>query len=78
MPHPSELPVGAYEVFGGGTRKCVGKNLAELELRQFLFMALRDYTWETVEEPTVKPFPTPAPHNDMPMRFYPRERWDKA
>lgn len=70
--HPSALPMGAHEVFGGGTRKCVGKNLALLELRQFLFMAVRDYVWKSVGEPIVNPFPIPAPHNDMPMRFSPR------
>lgn len=54
-----------YYPFGGGTRLCLGMELAKLELRMMAMMLANDYSWKVTDK-VVKmhmfPFPRPEPN----------------
>ena len=63
----------AYFPFGGGSRMCLGKSLAQLELFLVLPMILQHYFPRVLPRHAVKPLPlvTLRPKNGMPVRLEP-------
>jgi cytochrome P450 len=65
----ARLPRGAYVPFGGGSRTCLGKRFAELQIRTIAARALREFRLSTVPGFRLEPAVLPAlgPKGGMPM-----------
>lgn len=67
---PQDIPEG-YIPFGGGRRRCLGENLARLELKIFAANLVRHYNWELLSnqnlEIDLSPFP--HPHDGLKVNF---------
>ncbi|WP_036488251.1 cytochrome P450 [Myxosarcina sp. GI1] len=54
--------VESYIPFGGGRRRCLGENLARLEMKIFAAILIREYDWELTKNQNLKIVQTPFPH----------------
>lgn len=59
-----------YLPFGGGRRRCAGKDLARIMLKIFAFELVRGCNWQ-LENPqtTFSTFPMPFADDDLPLRM---------
>ncbi|GAB4835096.1 hypothetical protein Ancab_000004 [Ancistrocladus abbreviatus] len=66
------LPPFSYVPFGGGTRMCLGKEYARLEILVFLHNLVKNFKWELLipgEKIGYDPMATPA--KGLPIRLFP-------
>jgi len=57
--------------FGGGVRKCLGKEFAKLEMKLFAALLVREYEWELVpgQNLDLVMVPTPHPRDGLQVKF---------
>jgi cytochrome P450 len=65
----SELPKYAFFPFGGGPRSCIGEGFAWMELAIVLGQLVRDWNFERVPGPKIKPYPTVTLRSNLPIRL---------
>mmetsp|Transcript_38966 Transcript_38966/g.86699 ORF Transcript_38966/g.86699 Transcript_38966/m.86699 type:complete len:562 (-) Transcript_38966:1065-2750(-) len=72
---PIGLLTGPFMVFGGGTRYCLGANLAWAEIKIMLIELIRGYEWSTPLDKLVwRTFPTLEVSEGLPIKISPRAK----
>lgn len=62
----------AYFPFGGGKRRCLGENLAKLEMKMFAAMLINNCEWSLTKEQNlqIQQFPFPHPSDNLKVCFH--------
>lgn len=60
-----------YMPFGAGSRTCLGYPLALAEMRAYLALLARGYSYEMLSDPFKNMAPYGAPSDGMPMKLQP-------
>lgn len=65
-----QFDVDAYFPFGGGRRRCLGENLARLELKIFAAKLIGNYDWKFPEQTLeIEQLPFPHPKDNLRVNF---------
>lgn len=65
-----EFNVDAYFPFGGGRRRCLGENLARLELKLFAAKLISNHAWKFPEQVfEIEQLPFPHPKDNLKVNF---------
>lgn len=61
--------------FGGGMRECLGKELAQLEMKIFTALLVRNYQWSLLpnQDLSLELVPFPRPKDNLQVKFYSRD-----